>query len=184
MPTTRIPLEHTAPLARLVRAVTRRAYGAPLQPYVAQTHHSRVLLTTCLAEAGVATWRSLPVDLRDLVVVAVAGQIGCSWCMDFGAYLSDSRGVDRAKREHLPTWRDSEVYSPLERRALEYAEAMTTTPPGVTDEMVHALRADLTDRQLVELTHLVCVENSRSRANAALGLSSQGFRDTCSVPAR
>lgn len=184
MPTTRIPLEHTSLLARLVRAATRRAYGAPLQPYVAQTHHARVLLTTCLAEAGVATWRSLPADLRDLVVAAVATQVGCSWCMDFGAHLSDSHGVDRAKLKHLVVWRDSDVYSPIERRVLEYAEAMTATPPTVTDEMVRALRAELTDRQLVELTHLVCIENSRSRANSALGLTSQGFSDTGSVPAR
>lgn len=178
----RVPLDHTSALARLVRAGTRRPYGAPLLPLVAQTHHPRVLLTTCLAEAGVATWRSLPPDLRDLVVAAVAGQVGCSWCIDFGAYRSQAHGVDRGKLEHPMTWRDSEVYSPLERTVLEYAEAMTTTPPRVTDKLVTAVRAYLTDRQLVELTHLVCVENSRSRANAALGLTSQGFADTCRVP--
>lgn len=103
----------------------------------------------------------------------------------FRAYLSKGHGLDGgAKLQHLSLWRDSDVYSPLERHALEYAEAMTATPPQVTDEMVTTLRADLTDRQLIELTHLVCVENSRSRANAALGLTSQGFADTCSVPAR
>jgi alkylhydroperoxidase family enzyme len=183
--TVRIPLDHTSLLARLIRAGTRRVFGAPLEPYVAQTHHPRVLLTTLLAETGVATWRSLPVDLRDLVVLAVAGQIGCTWCMDFGAYPSKAHSLDGgAKLQHLTAWRDSDVYSPTERRVLEYAEAMTATPPRVSDEMVRGLRTDRTDRQLIELTHLVCVENSRSRANVALGLTSQGFADTCSVPAR
>ena len=42
---------------------------------------------------------------------------------------------------------------------LEYAEAMTATPPTVTDEMVEALRADLDDAQLVELTEMIAVEN-------------------------
>lgn len=183
MSAARVPLDDASPLARLVRAGTSRLYGAPLQPIVAQTHHPRVLWTTCLTEAGVATWRSLPADLRDLVVVAVAGQIGCTWCIDFGAYVSGTHGLDPAKLEHLTAWRDSDVYSPLERSTLEYAEAMTATPPEVTDQMVTALRGELTDRQLVELTHVVCVENARSRANAALGLTSQGFADTCRVPA-
>jgi hypothetical protein len=34
----------------------------------------------------------------------------------------------------------------------------------------------------VELTTMVAVENQRSRINAALGLRSQGFSDTCAVP--
>lgn len=184
MSTARVPLDHSGPLPRLIRAGTRRVFGAPLQPYVAQTHHRRVLLTTLLSETGVATWRSLPVDLRDLVVAAVASQIGCSWCMDFGAYLSRTHGLASVKLEQLPAWRDSDVYSPLERLVLEYAEAMTATPPMVNDEMVRGLRARLSDRQLIELTYLVSVENGRSRSNAALGLTSQGFADTCSVPAR
>ena len=71
----------------------------------------------------------------------------------------------------------------LERRVVAYAEAMSTTPLGVTDEMVAGLRRDLDDAALVELTMMVAVENSRSRFNAALGLTSQGFRDRCEVPA-
>ena len=57
----------------------------------------------------------------------------------------------------------------LERLALEYAEAMTDTPPGVTDEMVERLGRELSEAELVELTAIVAVENLRSRMNAALG---------------
>ena len=55
---------------------------------------------------------------------------------------------------------------------------------GVTDEMTEALRADLGDDGLVELTMLVAVENLRSRFNSTLGLSSQGFSESCRVPDR
>ncbi|GAA3791072.1 carboxymuconolactone decarboxylase family protein [Streptomyces chiangmaiensis] len=34
----------------------------------------------------------------------------------------------------------------------------------------------------VELTATVAVENLHSRINAALGLTSQGFKDSCDVP--
>jgi hypothetical protein len=66
----------------------------------------------------------------------------------------------------------------------EAAQAMTTTPPAVTDEMVAELRCSLDDAQLVELTMMISVANSRSRCSSALGLISQGFRDRCEIPAR
>lgn len=57
------------------------------------------------------------------------------------------------------------------------------TPPTVGDELVARLRRRLDEAQLVELTMMVAVENLRSRPNAALGLTSQGCKDRCDVPA-
>ena len=39
------------------------------------------------------------------------------------------------------------VFTPLERRVMEYAEAMCQTPPTVTDEMSAALLEDLGARR-------------------------------------
>ena len=50
--------------------------------------------------------------------------------------------------------------------------------------MVAGLRRQLDDAALVELTMMIAVENVRSRFNSALGLTSQGFRDRCEIPAR
>jgi alkylhydroperoxidase family enzyme len=183
--TARIPLEHPRTLLlRVVSAWSRRRYGAVLEPGLAMFHNRRVLRSVMTFERSVEKWSSLDDDLRDLATAGVSAQIGCSWCMDFGYYLSRNRGMDPAKLEALTDWRSSDVYSALERKVLEYAEAMTATPPEVTDEMVAGLREDLTDGQLVELTEMISVENLRSRTNSALGLTSQGFKDHCEVPAR
>lgn len=64
---------------------------------------------------------------------------------------------------------------------MEYAEAMTDTPPTVDDDLVKKLRAHLNEAQLVELTMVVCLENLRSRFNSAIGLTRQGFKDRCDV---
>ena len=64
---------------------------------------------------------------------------------------------------------------------MEYAEAMTATPPTVDDELVKKLRRHLDEAQLVELTAVVCLENVRSRFNSALGLTRQGFKDRCEI---
>ena len=116
--------------------------------------------------------------------LAAAARIGCSWCVDFGYWVSTRKGIDPAKLRDVPRWRDSEVYTDLERRVLEYAEAATATPPAVTDEMVADLRRHLDDAALVELTMMIAVENQRSRFNTALGLTSQGFKDRCEIPVR
>ena len=149
---------------------------------LALLHNRKVMMSTARFELGVAKWSRLPKNLGELAWLSVASQIGCSWCMDFGYYYSRTNGVDIAKLEQVVDWRTSTVYTPLERKVLEYSEAMTATPPTVTDEMVEGLRADLDDAQLVELTAMISVENLRSRTNSALGLTSQGFKSQCDLP--
>ena len=180
----RIPLDPPRTLLyRLAEWYSRRTYGAVLDPAAALAHNPRVLLTNVRHERSLARWNRLDPTLKALAVMAGAATIGCSWCMDFGYWISTEEGVDTAKLRDVPRWRDSDVYTDLERRVMAYAEAMSTTPVGVTDEMVADLRRDLDDAALVELTMMVAVENQRSRFNSALGLTSQGFTDRCEIPA-
>ncbi|MGW1656834.1 hypothetical protein [Streptomyces atratus] len=60
---------------------------------------------------------------------------------------------------------ESEAYTPLERDAMAYAEAMRLTPPMDGDELVERLRTTLGEAPLVELTAVVAVQNMRSRTN-------------------
>ncbi|MEU7137479.1 carboxymuconolactone decarboxylase family protein [Streptomyces sp. NPDC046261] len=143
-----------------------------------------MLIADTRLEWSVARWNKLDPGLKDLAVMASAAAIGCSWCMDFGYWESRRRGLSHEKLRDVPRWRDSEVYTPLERDVLEYSEAMTATPPAVEDELVERLRRCLGEAALVELTAMVAVENLRSRMNSALGLSSQGFKDRCEIPER
>jgi alkylhydroperoxidase family enzyme len=169
---------------RLGARFSRRRYGTVLVPLAAVGHNTRVGLAYGLFELQVERWRKLDQGLKDLAVMAAAAAIGCSWCMDFGYWESTMKhDVPAEKIRAVPSWRDSGVFAELERLVLEYAEAMTDTPPSVTDEMVERLRGHLSETQLVELTAIVAVENLRSRINAALGLTAQGFRDRCEVPA-
>jgi alkylhydroperoxidase family enzyme len=91
--------------------------------------------------------------------------------------------VEPLKLREITNWRRSTVYSEREWAAIRYAIAMTQTPPEVTDDMVTDLRARFTDTELVELTVMIALENQRSRTNTALGLTSQGLRNQCELPA-
>jgi alkylhydroperoxidase family enzyme len=127
-------------------------------------------------------WNSLDEHLRWLALQATSAAVGCSWCIDYGYYESVQAGVDPRKVRDVRRWRDSDVYDERERLVLEYAEAVNATPANVPAELVERLRAHLSDEELVELTGWIAVENYRSRFNAGLGLTSEGFSDRCQIP--
>jgi AhpD family alkylhydroperoxidase len=129
----------------------------------------------------VARWDALDPTVKAVAALAAAAEIGCGWCLDFGFWESFHRGVDPVKLREVTDWQRSTVYNERERAAIRYAVGMSQTPPQVTDEMVADLRT-LTDAEVVELTATIALENQRSRTNAALGLTSQGFRDHCDLP--
>jgi hypothetical protein len=47
--------------------------------------------------------------------MAVAAQVGCSWCMDINYSAAQSQNLDVAKASHVPRWRESSVFTPLKR---------------------------------------------------------------------
>jgi AhpD family alkylhydroperoxidase len=145
-------------------------------------HNKPVLKAVLSFEGKVDKWNRLDPMLKSYAQLASAGVIGCSWCLDFGYFKAHNDGLDLAKISEVPRWRESDVFSPLERDVLEYAEAMTVTPPTVTDEMVAHLVEELGAPAMVELTQMVAVENMRSRFNSAAGLQSQGYSDVCELP--
>jgi alkylhydroperoxidase family enzyme len=81
----------------------------------------------------------------------------------------------------VPRWRESDVFTPLERDVLEYAEAMTHTPPTVTDELSAKLLGELGAPAMVELTAWIAVANLFTRTNASLGIEAQGFAAACGL---
>lgn len=76
-------------------------------------------------------------------------------------------------------------FSEAERAAIAYADAMTSTPVHVGDELFARLRTSFNEVQIVELTGLIAWENFRARFNHALGIESQGFSEGqfCPLPA-
>jgi alkylhydroperoxidase family enzyme len=179
----RIPLDHKpTPLLRIAEIYSKRRYGAVLEPGLALLHNRKVLIALIAYENKVARWNTLDTTVKAVATLAAAAEIGCGWCLDFGFWESFHRGVDPGKLREITDWQRATAYDERERAAIRYAVAMTQTPPEVTDDMVADLRTRFSDAQLVELTAMIAVENQRSRTNAALGLTSQGFRDYCDLP--
>jgi alkylhydroperoxidase family enzyme len=173
----------TRPIPRLALRYSKRRFGRVVEPVAAAAHHSGVLLAWGgLEMATERGWRHLDHPLRWLAIQASAGEIGCSWCTDYGYYEGIQQGMDPAKVRDVPRWRASDAFDERERTVLEYAESATSTPVRVSDELVERLHRHFSEDEIVELAAWVAFENLRSRFNAGLGLRSQGFSDHCAVP--
>jgi AhpD family alkylhydroperoxidase len=184
MPSTfRIPKAPITGLyGKILKTYARRTLGEiPDNAYV-YFHQPKILKAVLGFEGKVSKWDALDPTLKSYAQLASAGVIGCSWCLDFGYFMAHNDGLDLAKVREVPRWRESDVFAPVERDVLEYAEAMSTTPLTVTDEMTARLIEQLGSPAVVELTQMVALENMRSRFNAAAGLESQGYSDVCDLP--
>jgi AhpD family alkylhydroperoxidase len=179
-----VPADRTGPLLRIAYWYSTRRFGKMPEPFAVMAHSTPVFTTMARFELAVERkWKAIDTHLMELAVLKTALTVECPWCVDFGSMLSAATGLDPEKVEQLPRWRSSDVYSEVERAVLEYAEAMSVTPLQVTDEMVEELRRHLSERQVVELTAYIALENSRARTNAALGIESQSFSaGACAVP--
>jgi alkylhydroperoxidase family enzyme len=69
---------------------------------------------------------------------------------------------------HVAIWRESNLFSPRERAALNWAEILTTLPPhGVSDADFDAARAEFSEKELADLTFCVMAINGWNRASIA-----------------
>lgn len=86
----------------------------------------------------------------------------------------------------LARHRDSSAFSPLEKRVLDYAEALTRTPAEVPEPLFAELRRHFDAPELVELTAAIAWENFRARFNRGFDVPAQGFSEGayCPLPER
>ncbi|HEX3690309.1 MAG TPA: carboxymuconolactone decarboxylase family protein [Solirubrobacteraceae bacterium] len=157
-------------------------FGVVPEPLQAIWNNPTVAEDSLELGGKVGAWSAADEGLKSFAHMAVAAQVGCSFCLDIGYFQAQNHNLDMAKASQVPRWRESDVFTPLERDVLEYAEAMTNTPPTVTDGLSARLLEQLGAPALVELTVFVAFTNLSTRSNVALGITSQGFSDACEIP--
>ncbi len=180
--TTRVPrTELTGIFGGLMKIAMRKMIGSVPEGVEVMWHNQRVFKDTMKFGRKVEKWDALDPNLASYAAMASAATIGCSFCLDFQYFTAHNKGLDESKAREVPRWRESEVFTPLERRVMEYAEAVCQTPPTVTDEMVAVLLAELEAPAFLELTSRIGMMNFAARGNVALGIRSQEFAEACGL---
>ncbi len=172
---TPVDVRKATPLLRLVNWSVRRFVGKEALPLKVIGHNPRFVLPFLGLGYLVSAKTRLDPEVRALATHLAAHINGCSWCLDFGRYAALRQGVDGEKLDAVDDYAVSPLFSPAERVALGYAEAVTHEGAPVTDDLFAELRRHFSEREIVELTVAVATENLFNRVNAALGIESQGF---------
>ena len=181
--TTRIPkAELTGVYGALVKRMSRKMLGGVPEPVEVAWHNRKVVNFSFAMGRKAQKWDACDENLKSFANMAVACLVGCSFCLDLGYFMANNDGLDLAKAREVPRWRESDVFTPLERDVLAYAEAMSQTPPTVTDEQSARLLDALGAPALVELTATIALSNLYTRSNVALGVTSQGLSASCDLP--
>jgi AhpD family alkylhydroperoxidase len=169
---------------REVRRLTGRAPEGMIEPIEMYAHAPGLLWGIGQLEQATAKLKRLDKRLRSLAVLKAATLTNCEYCIDIGSQLSRRDGLSDEELLALPRYRTSELFTDKEKLVLDYAVGMSRTPVDVPDELFDRLREHFDDRQLVELTHLIAIENMRGRFNLALGIGAAGFSEgmVCAVP--
>jgi alkylhydroperoxidase family enzyme len=182
MSETRIPAaEITGVKGALMKRMATKMLGQVPTSLGVYWHNPKVLMALSGVGGKVQKWDACDESLKTFAHMAVASLIGCTWCLDFNYFQAHNENLDLDKAREVPRWRESDVFTPLERDVMAYAEAMSQTPLTVTDEMSARLLKQLGAAALVELTAVIAFANLSTRSNVASGIESDGFAAACGL---
>jgi AhpD family alkylhydroperoxidase len=154
----------------------KKKYGLVFEPLLLWQRTPRVFLGFLFMQKALNRKKSpLPPDLRALITVKVSEINQCAFCIDFNASLLMEKGRGMEVVESLKHYRESPLFSEREKKALEYAEAMTLASDKIPDTLFEALHKHYDADAIVELTALIALQNLSSKFNAALDAKAFGF---------
>jgi alkylhydroperoxidase family enzyme len=178
----RVPrAEITGMYGVMAKRMSKKLLGEVPEPLEVMWHNQPVLRALFGFSHKAGKWDACDAQLKSFAHMAAVSMVGCSFCLDLAYFQAHNEKMDVEKAREVPRWRESDLFTPLERDVMEYAEAMTQTPPAVTDEMSARLLDRLGAAGLVELTAFIAAANLVSRQNVSLGIKGQGFAAACGL---
>jgi AhpD family alkylhydroperoxidase len=132
-----------------------------------------------LQDLSIAIVKSGHIDagLAYLVDIRASQMNGCAFCLDMHVKEAKLHGERELRLYHVAIWRESPLFTPKERAALAWTEALTQmAPTGVSDELYAELRGQFNEKELSALTFRVMGINAWNRANVAFR-TRPGVRD-------
>jgi AhpD family alkylhydroperoxidase len=188
------PLEQSGPFLRLLSRIARRKTeqmtgNAPermIEPMGAYALLPRLLIGYGALEDATSKLHNVPKRTKVLAELKAATLSNCEYCIDIGSQIGRMAGLSDQELLALPRYRESDLFNEEEKVAIDYAVGMSRTPVDVPDELFARLQEHFDEKQIVELTNVIALENMRGRFNLALGIGAAGFSEgmVCAVPER
>jgi AhpD family alkylhydroperoxidase len=120
-----------------------------------------------LALGQAAAKAGIDKQLLELIKLRASQINGCAFCVQHHILLSESLDVRQDKLNLVVVWREAPLFSPRERAALAWTEALTMLPNGVSDEVYAQASAEFSETELMYLTSAIASINTWNRFGAA-----------------
>jgi AhpD family alkylhydroperoxidase len=122
-------------------------------------------------ELGTLINDSLEISLVELVKIRSSILNGCANCINMHTAEARAHGESEQRLYLLAAWQEAPVYTPRERAALAWTDALTKMSQGHTHDSVYeALAEHFTEEERVKLTLLINVINGWNRIAVGFGL--------------
>jgi AhpD family alkylhydroperoxidase len=110
----------------------------------------------------------LEANLLEMIYVRASQINGCAWCLNLHTGNARKAGESEQRLYLLNAWRDTQLYTPRERAALEWTEAITLIAGHpVPDDVYSRAREQFSDTELTNLTIAIGMINVWNRLNIA-----------------
>lgn len=115
-------------------------------------------METCVRGSG------LEHSLLELVKMRVSQINGCAYCLDMHSKDARAAGETEQRLHLLAAWREAPLYTPRERAALAWAEAVTLVATNVLLDALYAqVHAEFNEKAMVDLTLAIITINGWNR---------------------
>jgi AhpD family alkylhydroperoxidase len=138
--------------------------------FAPKAYQAMTALETAIAESG------LEMSLIELIKMRVSQINGCAFCLHMHSTDARAAGETEMRLYLLNAWRESSLYTPRERAALAWAEALTlVSQTGAPDADYQGLESQFSPPEVVNLTFAISTINAWNRL--AIGFRSEHPKD-------
>src|SRR4051812_45859720 len=154
------------PNTETMNTITAQHPAAPTG-HTDRVNYARVAPEALRAQRGLETYvreSGLDETLVHLIKLRASYINGCAYCVDMHTKEARLAGETEQRLYAIPVWRETPFFTPRERTALAWTEAITEiSKDGVSEELFALGREHFTEKELVDLTMAVIAINGWNR---------------------
>lgn len=137
---------------------------------------SPAVFKAMMALEKAASSTGLEQSLYEIVKLRVSQLNGCAFCVDMHSRDAKNLGETDERLNLVCVWQEAYCYTPRERAALRWAEALTRLPGGhVSDEDFAAVSQEFSEEEVTNLTLAIVAINGWNRFGVGFHLP-PGFK--------
>ena len=114
--------------------------------------------------------RKLDPKLRELGQIRAGFARGSQFVFSQHCKACRDVGFTEEQIQAIPHWQIADCFGPLERALLAYTDCLVLQGGRVPDEVFDALRVELSEEEILELTYIVCTYDMHATMSKALRL--------------